>query len=209
MGYAAADVRAVLPPPSRRSVHAHHHRVAVDGRTCQSQTITTVTQAPESTVDTSIPFSAWHFEYSVEYSTYISCRQTAIGWPTVDFRRRGRHQAPESTAKKAFDFNSTVDSRRLSTLVYHSAHGISNIPSNIRRIFPVDRLPWAGRQSTPGLAPAWSTSRLTIAFSNWIGPGSVRRAAPLEGRPGGSRLGADGDRSGRGNNALVLHLMCL
>eukprot|EP00976_Prorocentrum_cordatum_P091116 1188392-Prorocentrum_minimum.AAC.3 len=37
------------------------------------------------------------------------------------------HQAPESTAKKAFDFNSTVDSRRLSTQVYHSAHGISNI----------------------------------------------------------------------------------
>eukprot|EP00976_Prorocentrum_cordatum_P108391 1194835-Prorocentrum_minimum.AAC.3 len=42
---------------------------------------------------------------------------------------------------------------RLSTLAYHSAHSISNIPSNIRRIFPVDRLPLAGRQSTPGLAP--------------------------------------------------------
>eukprot|EP00959_Pyramimonas_sp_CCMP1952_P087566 1832258-Pyramimonas_sp.AAC.1 len=28
-------------------------------------------------------------------------------------------QAPESTAKKAFDFDSTVDRRRLSTLVYH------------------------------------------------------------------------------------------
>ena len=37
-----------------------------------------------STVDTSIPFSARHFEYSIEYSTYIPCRQTAIGWPTVD-----------------------------------------------------------------------------------------------------------------------------
>eukprot|EP00976_Prorocentrum_cordatum_P083716 1185353-Prorocentrum_minimum.AAC.1 len=48
--------------------------------------------------------------------------------------------------KGRLQFNS-----RQSTLVYHSAHGISNIPSNIRRIFPVDRLPLAGRQSTPGL----------------------------------------------------------
>eukprot|EP00976_Prorocentrum_cordatum_P087130 1186778-Prorocentrum_minimum.AAC.1 len=49
-------------------------------------------------------------------------------------------QAPESTPKKAFDFNSTVDSRRqASTLVDHSAHGISNIPPNIRRTFPADR----------------------------------------------------------------------
>ena len=30
-----------------------------------------------STVDTSIPFSARHFEYSVKYSAYIPCRQTA------------------------------------------------------------------------------------------------------------------------------------
>eukprot|EP00976_Prorocentrum_cordatum_P048024 969551-Prorocentrum_minimum.AAC.1 len=37
--------------------------------------------------------------------------------------------------------------------VYHSAHGISNIPPVIRRIFPVDRLPLAGRQSTPGHTP--------------------------------------------------------
>eukprot|EP00976_Prorocentrum_cordatum_P075893 1182080-Prorocentrum_minimum.AAC.2 len=38
-----------------------------------------------STVDTSIiPFSARHSEYSTEYSTYIPCRQTAIGWPIVD-----------------------------------------------------------------------------------------------------------------------------
>eukprot|EP00976_Prorocentrum_cordatum_P093688 1189480-Prorocentrum_minimum.AAC.2 len=37
-----------------------------------------------STVDTSTPFSARHFEYSTEYSTYIPCRQTAIGWPTVN-----------------------------------------------------------------------------------------------------------------------------
>eukprot|EP00976_Prorocentrum_cordatum_P094359 1189753-Prorocentrum_minimum.AAC.1 len=27
-----------------------------------------------STVDTSMPFSARHFEYSTEYSTYIPCR---------------------------------------------------------------------------------------------------------------------------------------
>eukprot|EP00976_Prorocentrum_cordatum_P007709 153662-Prorocentrum_minimum.AAC.4 len=64
-------------------------------------------------------------------------------------------RTPESThdgQQGAFDFNSTVDSRRrLSTLVYHSAHVISNILSNIRRIFPIDRLPLAGRQSTPGL----------------------------------------------------------
>eukprot|EP00959_Pyramimonas_sp_CCMP1952_P302666 6333206-Pyramimonas_sp.AAC.1 len=38
-----------------------------------------------STVDTSIPFSARHFEYSIEHSMHIPCRQTAIGWPTVDF----------------------------------------------------------------------------------------------------------------------------
>eukprot|EP00976_Prorocentrum_cordatum_P073073 1180952-Prorocentrum_minimum.AAC.11 len=37
-----------------------------------------------STVDTNIPFSARHLEYFTEYSTYIPCRQTAIGWPTVD-----------------------------------------------------------------------------------------------------------------------------
>eukprot|EP00976_Prorocentrum_cordatum_P090918 1188312-Prorocentrum_minimum.AAC.1 len=37
-----------------------------------------------STVNTSIPFSAWHFEYSTEYSTYIPCQRTAIGWPTDD-----------------------------------------------------------------------------------------------------------------------------
>eukprot|EP00976_Prorocentrum_cordatum_P061509 1176337-Prorocentrum_minimum.AAC.2 len=40
---------------------------------------------------------------------------------------------------------------RQSTLVYHSAHGILNIPPNIRRTFPADRLPLAGRQSTPRL----------------------------------------------------------
>eukprot|EP00959_Pyramimonas_sp_CCMP1952_P070432 1471171-Pyramimonas_sp.AAC.1 len=33
---------------------------------------------------TCIPFSARHFEYSIEYSTYIPCRQTAIGWSIVD-----------------------------------------------------------------------------------------------------------------------------
>eukprot|EP00976_Prorocentrum_cordatum_P098614 1191481-Prorocentrum_minimum.AAC.1 len=41
-----------------------------------------------STVDTSIAFSARHFEYSIEYSieysTYVPCRQTAIGWLRVD-----------------------------------------------------------------------------------------------------------------------------
>eukprot|EP00959_Pyramimonas_sp_CCMP1952_P451824 9459789-Pyramimonas_sp.AAC.6 len=50
-------------------------------------------------------------------------------------------RALESTAQKAFDFNSTVDSRRLSTLINHSAHDIPNILPNIRRIFPADRLP--------------------------------------------------------------------
>eukprot|EP00959_Pyramimonas_sp_CCMP1952_P093858 1963633-Pyramimonas_sp.AAC.2 len=33
-------------------------------------------------------------------------------------------------------------------VIYHSAHVISNIPPNIRRIFPVGRLPLVGRQST-------------------------------------------------------------
>eukprot|EP00959_Pyramimonas_sp_CCMP1952_P002843 58850-Pyramimonas_sp.AAC.1 len=37
----------------------------------------------QSTVDTGIPLSARHFEYSTEYLTYIPCRQTAICWPTV------------------------------------------------------------------------------------------------------------------------------
>eukprot|EP00976_Prorocentrum_cordatum_P114581 1195869-Prorocentrum_minimum.AAC.2 len=50
-------------------------------------------------------------------------------------------RAPESATKKAFDFNSTVDSRRLSTLVYHSARSISNIPPNSRHIFPADGPP--------------------------------------------------------------------
>eukprot|EP00959_Pyramimonas_sp_CCMP1952_P284287 5942614-Pyramimonas_sp.AAC.2 len=55
-----------------------------------------------------------------------------------------RWTSPGVDGKKlAFNFNSTVDSRRLSTLVYHSTHGISNILSNIRRIFPADRLPLA------------------------------------------------------------------
>eukprot|EP00976_Prorocentrum_cordatum_P111726 1195414-Prorocentrum_minimum.AAC.4 len=49
---------------------------------------------------------------------------------------------------------------RQSTLVYHSAHGISNIPPNIRHIFPADRLPLVGRQSTPGLV----MSRPRFAF---------------------------------------------
>eukprot|EP00959_Pyramimonas_sp_CCMP1952_P467843 9492265-Pyramimonas_sp.AAC.1 len=40
-----------------------------------------------STVDTSIPLSARHFEYSAEYSTYIPCRQTAA-W-RADSRLRG------------------------------------------------------------------------------------------------------------------------
>eukprot|EP00959_Pyramimonas_sp_CCMP1952_P432282 9052718-Pyramimonas_sp.AAC.1 len=40
-----------------------------------------------STVYTSIPFSAHHFEYSIEYSTYIPCRQTAT-W-LADSRLRG------------------------------------------------------------------------------------------------------------------------
>eukprot|EP00976_Prorocentrum_cordatum_P024434 497331-Prorocentrum_minimum.AAC.1 len=47
--------------------------------------------------------------------------------------RRSTSQAPESTAKQAFAFNSTVDSRRLSILVFSTCH-------------------MAGRQSTPGLA---------------------------------------------------------
>eukprot|EP00976_Prorocentrum_cordatum_P029533 601175-Prorocentrum_minimum.AAC.1 len=40
---------------------------------------------------------------------------------------------------------------RLSTLVYHSTHGVSNIRPNIRRIFPVDRLPhgWPTVDSMP------------------------------------------------------------
>eukprot|EP00976_Prorocentrum_cordatum_P074206 1181418-Prorocentrum_minimum.AAC.2 len=45
-----------------------------------------------------------------------------------------------------------VHVRLLLHLVYHSAHGISNIPLNIRRLFPAARPPLAGRQSTPGLA---------------------------------------------------------
>eukprot|EP00976_Prorocentrum_cordatum_P099506 1191866-Prorocentrum_minimum.AAC.2 len=40
-----------------------------------------------STVDTSIPFSAQHFEYSTGYSAYIPCRQTATC--LADSRLRG------------------------------------------------------------------------------------------------------------------------
>eukprot|EP00976_Prorocentrum_cordatum_P046364 937231-Prorocentrum_minimum.AAC.3 len=88
-------------------------------------------------------------------------------------------RAPESTAKKAFDFNSTVGSRRLSTLVNHSAHNISNISPNIRRLFPVDRLPLAGRQSTPGRVPrvAWEPLGLTRADPST--DGSRRWEEPL------------------------------
>eukprot|EP00959_Pyramimonas_sp_CCMP1952_P341671 7157005-Pyramimonas_sp.AAC.1 len=43
-----------------------------------------INSPPSSTVDTSTPFSARHFEYSVEHSTYIPCQQTAIGRPTVN-----------------------------------------------------------------------------------------------------------------------------
>eukprot|EP00959_Pyramimonas_sp_CCMP1952_P332822 6969398-Pyramimonas_sp.AAC.1 len=32
----------------------------------------------------SIPFRARHFEYSTEYSTYIPCRRTAVGWIRLD-----------------------------------------------------------------------------------------------------------------------------
>eukprot|EP00976_Prorocentrum_cordatum_P099358 1191802-Prorocentrum_minimum.AAC.2 len=42
------------------------------------------TSIQQSTVDTSVPFSARHFEYSIDYSTYIPCRQAVIGRPTVD-----------------------------------------------------------------------------------------------------------------------------
>eukprot|EP00976_Prorocentrum_cordatum_P062704 1176818-Prorocentrum_minimum.AAC.3 len=79
---------------------------------------------------------------TVAYS--VSCIQvllSASGNHDASAMERAAPQAPELTAKKVFDFNSTVHSRRLSTLVYHSAHGISNILPNIRRIFPTDRLP--------------------------------------------------------------------
>eukprot|EP00959_Pyramimonas_sp_CCMP1952_P123585 2583613-Pyramimonas_sp.AAC.5 len=51
-----------------------------------------------STVDTSIPpFSARHFEYSIGYSTYIPCRKTAIGWPTVDSGASPARAGPRPT----------------------------------------------------------------------------------------------------------------
>eukprot|EP00976_Prorocentrum_cordatum_P099722 1191944-Prorocentrum_minimum.AAC.1 len=74
-------------------------------------------------------------------------------------------KTPESTAKKAFDFNSTVHSRRLLTLVYHSAHSISNTPPNVRRVFPADRPPHglpavdSGAWTAPVTAPRRPTPR--------------------------------------------------
>eukprot|EP00976_Prorocentrum_cordatum_P080001 1183800-Prorocentrum_minimum.AAC.2 len=44
----------------------------------------TVNSRQSSTVNTSTPSSAHHFEASTEFLTYIPCRRTAIGWPTVD-----------------------------------------------------------------------------------------------------------------------------
>eukprot|EP00959_Pyramimonas_sp_CCMP1952_P403065 8445387-Pyramimonas_sp.AAC.2 len=88
-------------------------------------------------------------EEASEVSSRIDARRLTRNSFGREFGTRIR-QAPESTAKKALDFNSTVGSRRLSTRVYHSTHSISNIPSNIRRIFPADILPLAGQQSTPG-----------------------------------------------------------
>eukprot|EP00959_Pyramimonas_sp_CCMP1952_P043518 910105-Pyramimonas_sp.AAC.1 len=58
-----------------------------------------------STVDsrrlwyTNIPFSARHFEYSIEYSTFIPCRRTAIGRPMVD---SGACPAPAPPARSTF-----------------------------------------------------------------------------------------------------------
>eukprot|EP00976_Prorocentrum_cordatum_P083852 1185405-Prorocentrum_minimum.AAC.1 len=65
-------------------------------------------------------------------------------WSTVlaACSQRGRTPAAFRDARDAF--------WRVMTGYDHSAHGFSNIPPNIRRIFPVDRLPMAGRQSTPG-----------------------------------------------------------
>eukprot|EP00959_Pyramimonas_sp_CCMP1952_P196478 4108065-Pyramimonas_sp.AAC.1 len=82
--------------------------------------------------------------------------------------------------------------RRLSTLLYHSAHGISNIPSNITRIFPADRLPLAGRQSTPRLGTGalrqWQHCSSTVA---------VLTVAVEEGDPGGGGLQGARHRAGQ------------
>eukprot|EP00976_Prorocentrum_cordatum_P048156 972349-Prorocentrum_minimum.AAC.1 len=63
---------------------------------------------------------------------------------------------------------------KLSTLVNHSAHGISNIPSNIRRIFPAERLPLAGRQSTPGLEQEGPRLFFRLLFNPATPPSPVK-----------------------------------
>eukprot|EP00976_Prorocentrum_cordatum_P077034 1182527-Prorocentrum_minimum.AAC.1 len=70
------DAQISVPPDA----HVHHQRE--EKGTSRTGAISTGHEAP--TVDTGIPFSARHFEYSTGYSTYIPRRQTAIGWPTVD-----------------------------------------------------------------------------------------------------------------------------
>eukprot|EP00959_Pyramimonas_sp_CCMP1952_P199649 4176128-Pyramimonas_sp.AAC.1 len=63
---------------------------------------------------------------------------TAVASPGVDGQKGPRLQFNSRQS-------STVDT------VNHSAHSISKIPPNIRRIFPAGGLPLAGGQSTPGL----------------------------------------------------------
>ena len=99
-------------------------------------------------------------------------------------------QAPESTAKKAFDFNSTVDSRRLSTLVYHSAHGISNILPNIRRVFPADRLPHGWPTVDSGACNA-SHAKRQPEGQRRSSPAVARREAFAERGAGARTAGTD------------------
>eukprot|EP00959_Pyramimonas_sp_CCMP1952_P405171 8491850-Pyramimonas_sp.AAC.2 len=62
----------------------HHPRRQAPESTAKKSLRLQFNSQQSSTVDTSRPFSARHFEYSIEYSTYIPYRQTAIGWLTVD-----------------------------------------------------------------------------------------------------------------------------
>eukprot|EP00959_Pyramimonas_sp_CCMP1952_P025048 525528-Pyramimonas_sp.AAC.1 len=95
----------------------------------------------------------------------------------------------ESTAKKAFDFISTVDSRRLSTLVYHSAVRFYRL----REVQPVV-------QAVPiDLRRVYSGSAVDQQATHYVCSVLQRRRGPrqppdsLAPRPG---VGAGGDAAG-------------
>eukprot|EP00959_Pyramimonas_sp_CCMP1952_P397867 8336346-Pyramimonas_sp.AAC.2 len=67
-----------------QETEGEHSERAPEGISRTTTNTAGVDDGVRATVDTSIPFSARHLEYFIEYSTYIPCRQTAFGWPIID-----------------------------------------------------------------------------------------------------------------------------